>query len=397
MHGISLLKRWLQRNGCIGHRARIDALLRGVDAALRGCRLSLTELGRHRAGHGFVKHHIKAIDRLLGNEHLHRERFAIYASMARVLLKGVKRPVIIVDWADCELERQVLILKAALPIRGRAFTLYEEAHPIRRYNSPRTHRRFLRNLQRLLPDNCQPVIVTDAGFRGPWFRDVEAFGWHWVGRIRNQIKYFCPHTKRWRLTRSLYTQATSRIRYLGWLTLAKRKRYSCNLYLVRAYHRGPGRPRKRGNASSNKQLYRILHRTPWLIASSLPHQRGSARLVKRLYTQRMQIEETFRDLKSHRWGLALRYARTARPERLEILLLIAVLATLVMWLVGIAAKSRGWLRRFQANTIRHRDVLSTVFLGRAILKNDRFRSLPLALAGALRQLQTMLNAEAEIP
>ena len=29
-------------------------------------------------------------------------------------------------------------------------------------------------------------MVTDAGFRGPWFRDVEARGWDWVGRIRNR-------------------------------------------------------------------------------------------------------------------------------------------------------------------------------------------------------------------
>ena len=37
----------------------------------------------------------------------------------------------------------------------------------------------------------------------------------------------------------------------------------------------------------------------------------------------MQIEETIRDLKSHRFGFALRYTRTKRPERLEALLLLA--------------------------------------------------------------------------
>jgi hypothetical protein len=29
----------------------------------------------------------------------------------------------------------------------------------------------------------------------------------------------------------------------------------------------------------------------------------------------MQIKETFRDLKSHRWGFSLRYALRARPKR----------------------------------------------------------------------------------
>jgi hypothetical protein len=41
-----------------------------------------------------------------------------------------------------------------------------------------------------------------------------------------------------------------------------------------------------------------------------------------LYRQRMQIEETFRDLKCHRWGFGLRYARCNSAARLEVLLLL---------------------------------------------------------------------------
>ena len=396
MHALSLVKNWLARNNCISHAARLEALVRVVDAALRGCRLSLTELGRHRSGTGYVKHHIKAVDRLLGNVHLHGERLGIYQTMARELVARLERPVIIVDWADCELERQVLILKAAVPIRGRAYTVYEEAHPMRRYNNPRIHRRFLRNLAAVLPPHCKPVIVTDAGFRRPWFRDVEALGWDWVGRIRKGIKYLCPDTQRWRPSHCLYREATSHMRHVGLRTLGRRRSYACHLYLLRAYHRGPGRPRKRRNYTTNKQLYRILHRTPWLLATSLPHGRHSCATIRKLYTQRMQIEETFRDLKSHRWGLALRYARTERPERIEILLLIAALATLAYWLLGLAAKARNWQRHFQANTVRKRDALSTVFLGRALLKNNQLLPTRLELLNAFRQLQSMLLVDANL-
>jgi hypothetical protein len=59
MHGISLLKKWLERNGSIKHLARVDATLRVVDALLNGAKLALTHLGRHRVGGAFVKHHIK--------------------------------------------------------------------------------------------------------------------------------------------------------------------------------------------------------------------------------------------------------------------------------------------------------------------------------------------------
>ena len=66
MHAMSLLEKWLQRNAVVGHRGRVQALVRVVGALLDGGKLALTHLGRHRRGDAFVKHHIKAVDRLLG-------------------------------------------------------------------------------------------------------------------------------------------------------------------------------------------------------------------------------------------------------------------------------------------------------------------------------------------
>ncbi len=396
MHTIRFLESWLERNSVIGHRARTQALVRIVDALLRGGKLALTHLGRHRGGTAFVKHHIKAVDRLLGNRHLHRERTGVYRALARTLLRGLARPTIVVDWADCELDRELLILKAALPIGGRAVSIYEEVHPLRRYNSPKTHRRFLRQLNAVLPDACRPIIVTDAGFRGPWFREVQSYEWDWVGRIRNRIKYFRPETGRWCYTHSLYREATPRVRHLGERCLSRRHRYWCRLYLVRTYRRGPGRPRKRRSYGTNDTLYRRLHRAPWLLATSLPHRRGTASLVKRLYTRRMQIEETFRDLKNHRWGFGLRYARTASPMRLEVLLLLGVLATFVLWLLGLAATAHRWMRHFQANTERRHTVLSTVFLGREMLRSHRLKLDYRELSGALERLENMVAVKAQL-
>jgi hypothetical protein len=62
-------------------------------------------LGRSLAGVARVKHQIKAVDRLLGNGRLHRERADIYRALARTLLAGTRRPLIIVDWSDFELVR----------------------------------------------------------------------------------------------------------------------------------------------------------------------------------------------------------------------------------------------------------------------------------------------------
>ena len=281
-----------------------------------------------------------------------------------------------------------------MPVKGRALSIYEEVHPIRRYNNAKTHRRFLQRLHSVLPQGCRPIVVTDARFRGPWFRDVEALGWDWVGRIRNRIKYLNPETGRWRFIHSLYREAKARVRHVGWRYLSRRHRYRCRLYLVRAYRQGPGRPRKR---RVHRAKYRQLHRTPWLLATSLPHHRGAGDRIERIYAQRIEIEETIRDLKSHRWGFALRYARTKRCERLQALLLIAALATLILWLLGLAASERQWDRHFQANTERRRSVLSTVFLGQELWRNHRLKVTLAELFDALKRLKLLVLQEAQYP
>ena len=392
MHAMRLLEKWLQRNAIIAHQARVGALVRVVGALLSGGRLALTHLGRHRAGRAFVKHHIKAVDRLLGNRHLHRERDGVYRALARTVLGGVARPVILVDWADSALAHKQLILKAAVPVKGRAISVYEEVHPMRCYNNAGTHRRFLHRLHSILPEGCCPIIVTDAGFRGPWFRDVEALGWDWVGRIRNRIKYLRPETGRWCYIHSLYRQATARVRHIGWRCLSRQHRYWGRLYLVRAFRCRVGRPRKR---RARRAKYRQMHRTPWLLATSLPHHRGAGTRIKRIYAQRMQIEETIRDLKSHRFGFALRYARTRRPERLEALLLVAALASFILWLLGLAARDRQWARHFQANTERRRPVLSTVFLGQELWRNHRFTVTLAELFDAVKRLKLLVMHQAQ--
>jgi hypothetical protein len=97
------------------------------------------------------------------------------------------------------------------------------------------------------------------------------------------------------------------------------------------------------------------------------------RRVVKLYAKRMQIEEGFRDLKDERWGFGLAQARSGWRARREVLLLIAALAMLVLWLTGLAAQTRGWGRHFQANTERTRAVLSTVFVGREVLRHPASR------------------------
>ncbi len=137
-------------------------------------------------------------------------------------------------------------------------------------------------------------------------------------------------------------------------------------------HRGAGRARVRRN-QVGRVRWRRHYRAPWLLATSLLHSRGAGREIVRLYALRLQIEETFREVKGHRWGFGLRYARSREVNRLDVLLLIGTRATLVYWLAGWVARARGLSRHFQANTETRAPVLSTFFPDRERLRSHRFR------------------------
>lgn len=395
MHAIRVLEIWLRRNCSFMHRARLAAVVKIVDGVVFGGRATLAELGRGIRNDTLEKHNVKCADRLIGNRHLGGERSSIYRALGHWLLGAVPRPWIIVDWSDVELGHGYLMLKAAVPVGGRAISIYEEVHPLKRYNNPKTHRRFLERLATVVPAHCVPIIITDAGFRGPWFKAVEALGWDWIGRVRNVVKFSYDGTTTWRNTTSLYQAAGQRPWYVGRCSLSKRTPYACYLHLYKGFRRGPGRPRKRVRKYPNERRARRDARQPWLLATSLSPRHWSARRVVRAYEKRMQIEETFRDLKSHRWGYGLQYARSRSSERLANLLVVTTLATVATWLAGLAAKAKGWMRHFQANTVKHRAVLSVFFLGRRVLKSTRLSLQRAELWDAANELPRLVNMTAQ--
>lgn len=170
------------------HAARLNALLSAVQGLLHGRELTLTRIGRALSGTATTKSNINRIDRLLDNEHLQQERTELYAVHAALVLGALSRPVIVVDWSDITPQRAQL-LRASASIEGRGITLYEEVHPLEHYDNVQVRHNFLRMLQEILPPNCQPIIVSDAGFRGTWFTQVRALGWDFIGRVRNRTQF----------------------------------------------------------------------------------------------------------------------------------------------------------------------------------------------------------------
>src|SRR5919109_339215 len=106
----------------------------------------------------------------------------------------------------------------------------------------------------------------------------------------------------------------------------------------------------------------------------------------------VQIEEAFRDLKSTRFGLSLELHRTYQVERLQVLLLIATLALMVAWLIGKATELTGQHRHYQANTVRDRVVLSTIFVGLKVIDDPRVTLRVADLFAATKSLDEIIQS-----
>ena len=389
MYALKVLHKKLRLACPFIHQKRLTILLLATHALLIGQRLSLTQLGRGLFSGALTKHKIKRVDRLLGNPHLHQERNEIYQFLCSELLKGHSQPVIIVDWSDLTKERDYHLLRASVPMGGRALTLYEEVHPEQANNNHKVHVRFINTLQSLLPEGCQPIVITDAGFRNPWFKAVLALGWDYVGRVRNRDLIKPINKAIWKSCKILYRGANAKPRYLGEYNVVRSNPIDTHLYLVKQKPKGRHRYNYDGSRTWREQSEKMSRRQrePWLITTSLSGNQRDAQHIVKLYKTRMQIEEAFRDTKNTRVGFSISESLTRNQERLDILLLIGALATFMAWLLGTLTELKQWHQQYQSNSNKKRRVLSTFFIGCQVAKGKKLTLKPHEYKEALSHMK----------
>ncbi len=389
MHALTILHRTLTSQLPEIHAKRRRCLLDAVGAAVGGSRLTLSDLGRGLHGMTTVKHSIKRMDRLLGNQALHAELPGLYGLLARQCVEGMSMPLIVVDWSDLTPDRKWQLLRASAALDGRSATLYEEVHPQSCATSPRIHKAFLIRLAGMLPAGCTPILVTDAGFRSAWFRLVSSMGWRWIGRIRNRDMVSPENEEAWVGCKALYSLATTKAKSLGQYDYVRNHPTPCRLVLVKRASRKRHRKSRMGKRvhSSHSLKQARAQREPWLLAVSPALNHLSAEAVVGVYAQRMQIEEAFRDLKSERFGLGFSANRSTQKARLEVLLLIACLASFVLRLIGEAGRARQMEFQFQSNTRRSRPVLSVIALALQLVQHGMAAFPPRDFREALDRLR----------
>lgn len=378
----TIVLRVLKDCSAVVHARRFTALLVVIDGIVRAGRLSMTAVGRALPSKALVKHSIKRVDRLLSNALFRLERPTYFRALARFVIGDWTRPVIAVDWTKGV--GDLWALYASVPVGGRAQTVYFEVHPERVIETERVHRRFLRALRDVLPPECRPIIVLDAGFHGEFLREVRHLGWDFLVRIRGRTTMRTNRQRRWTNVRRLYRRASTVATSLGICRLYRKVRaVEAQLVLVRRVRRGT-HPFTHRLSSDHSSTMRA-GKDPWLLATSLYDH--TAEQIVTLYAKRMQIEETFRDIKNHRFGWCLRDVRSSSPERLAALLLLCTLAMLAVTLVGMAAELANVHRTYQANTVKTR-VLSHFTLGLVVVRSSSQSRLD---QSHLRAALTLLN------
>lgn len=350
------------------HSKQAKALEDVVGAAVSGAHLSLSRLARCVEPSTTVRHRIKKVDRLLGNVAVHAGRGALYGAIAQRWLAGVTQLLVVVDWSDVTADQRWHLLRASVALEGRSVTLYEEIHPQSKYANYEVHRRFLARIARLLPVGNQPIVMTDAGFRSPWFELVRKRGWQWIGRIRGKDMVQVSDLP-WRRCSDMYREASAQAQSFEHARYVRSHPIDCRLVLAKREAKGRQRLGRKGRPCRGHTSLKSARaaREPWLLACSRDLAHLSPEAIVALYRQRMRIEQSFRDLKNERVGLGLSVSRSRSGKRLEVLLLIGHLAAWLMRLIGEAAQQCQMHLQFQSVAHPAHKEISVITLARRVI------------------------------
>lgn len=373
------------------HKTRANALFQVAETVVKGGALTVTEMGAGITSSNKVKHGIKKADRLLSNTHIQGEINGYYKHITHRFLSATKRPLIHIDWSDLDDHRSHYLLRASLAAKGRSVTLYHAVFSLDEKEKAKTHERFMSILKGFVPDGVVPIIVTDAGFKNPWFKLVESLGWDYVGRVRGETHCSQAAAETWHPVKSLYPSATRVAKELGSHTLAKSNPMETRLTLQKQLPQGRKDKTKDGQStkqSSQSRKHAKREDEPWLLATSLDKSEYSASQVCKIYKTRMQIEESFKDLKT---GVKYKLGNTRIKARLCVLMFIGAIAQMVLCFVGLAIVASNEHRQYQANSVKTRLVLSYQTTAQKAIRHGRIEITPDKLCLGLYMLMGIIR------
>ena len=334
------VKRWLGPRLSGMHATRLRTLSAVVFGFLSSARLGVAGIAGGIAGATARRHKRKRVDRFLGNV-----GFDVTETMKMLALEAWSkfgRLVVAVDWVELR-NNFTAIVAAVTTGKGRALPIawsVEKRHKAHRSQNC-LEEGFLTLIASLLPFPEWITIVADRGFgRAALFGFVDSLGMGYVVRVRGRVHVQCRS-------------------YSGLLEEYPLKEGE-TVDLGQVVYREDGIAKTR----------LVLHWSrgaaePVFLATNLAV--GARRVVK-TYAERMQEEESFRDMKSHRYGFALRYPKLTKADRYEQMLVVWAVGMWLFFAQGAAAVSLGKHLGLSTATNTKRD-LSLVNIGALLIRS----------------------------
>jgi len=329
---------WLFSRFTSMHKSRLRTISAVLWGFLSAAKLGISALGRSVAVETTPRHGIKRVDRLMANELWTPEE--VMAVLSKEAARYFGAMVVSLDWV--ELRRGFRALVASVCTRrGRALPVaWKVVRPEKFTRSQNAvEDEFVEALARLL-DAGRVCIVADRGFRRATFLALlNSLGFGYVIRVCGKV------------------QVSGR-RHVGLLeNCGLREGAEADLGAVAYREDGLARTRLvwRWNRAQDQ---------PWLLATNLDK---SIQRLCEIYALRMEEEESFRDLKSHRYGFALRYVLVSSVERYERMLAVWAMGTWVLYGQGLAAVQAKLHYGLSTATNQHID-LSLVKIGHLLLR-----------------------------
>jgi len=355
------------------HEKRLDTLIALAKALVRCESLTMTELGNELSEMNEIseRHSIKRVSNFLSNPHIQNENPRIQKALAKEVLSYFKAIRIIVDWTPA-IERSHYILRANLICKHSSIVIYQEVYLEEKVNNTEIQNHFLKNLRRIIPEHIKNVlIITDAGFQGEWYKQVERLGWYFCGRVRNGTQVLIGQKTKWERAKMYAENATARIKFLGKGLLAKSNKHEMYMYTYKQALKSIRKKSQRNNPNACTELKRHIrsYTEGWFIVTNLNNINTSIKkTIINHYKSRMKIEASNRTTKSTKFGFGLENSMTKNIERIKILLLIEQIVSFVAWLVGAHKEYTKADREFSNGSANGGRRLSLVKLGIRALK-----------------------------
>ena len=312
------------------HFKRAYSIGLAVDGAMHADRLSVAAVGRALARQSGItpKSGIKQVDRLLSNPQFDVE--ATFHQTVPWIVGRRKQIVVAMDWTEYPEDGHSRVAINLVTKHGRATPLVWKTVETRRLKRRRNRYEdeVLRLLASALPDDVEVILLADRGFGDTklyqYLRDE--LGWDFVIRFRAAI--LVEDEAGEGRSAADWIPPNGQIREISGACVTK-GRFPVGVVCVK----------RRGMKEA------------WCLATTLEGQKGR---VVELYSRRFTCEENFRDEKDRRYGFGFVETSIGCTHRRDRFLVIAMLATLLLTLLGGAGEQVGCDRQLRANTVKRR-------------------------------------------